>query len=207
MHVVGVAGLDKLLSKYLDEIIRENLGDKTVEKIESRLVDKYGMTLTESIEQFQKLDAVLREFFGAGADGLEQRFLESICNVKTSSNGNWVTIDNPVLTKIILYSFGDDDKKKILSTLSHEALIISQIIERCDIAQTSGYRKINSLIDDGLLVPSGYISTTDGKKVTKYRTIFDNVKIEIIKDRITVSIRLAKEDFDASSVLTVCSQA
>ncbi|TBR11189.1 MAG: transcriptional regulator, partial [Candidatus Nitrosotenuis sp.] len=160
-----MAGLDKLLSKYLDEIIRENLGDKTVEKIESRLFDKYGMTLTESIEQFQKLDAVLREFFGAGADGLEQRFLESICNVKTSSNGNWVTIDNPILTKIILESFGDDDKKKILSTLSHEALIISQIIEKCDIAQTSGYRKINSLIDDGLLVPSGYVSTADGKKV------------------------------------------
>ncbi len=180
---------------------------KQCKKIENRLVEKYGISLTESIEQFQKLDAVLREFFGAGADGLEKRFLESICDVKTANNNNWITIDNPILTKIILESFGDDDKKKILSTLSYEALIISQIIEKCSIAQTSGYRKINSLIDDGLLVPSGYVSTTDGKKVTRYRTIFNNIEIEIIKDKITVSIRLAKEDFDASSVLTVCSQA
>jgi hypothetical protein len=201
-----VPSLDKLLSKSLDEVIRKNLGDKTVQKIENRLVEKYGITLTESIEQFQKLDVVLREFFGAGADGLEERFLEFVCDVKTSNNANWVTIDNPTLTKIILESFGEDDKKKIMSTLSHDALIISEIIEKCDIAQTSGYRKINSLIDDGLLVPSGFVSTADGKKVTKYRSIFNNIRIEILKDTITVSIRLAKEDFDASSVLTVCSQ-
>ena len=198
--------LDKLLSKSLDEVIRKNLGDKTVQKIENRLVEKYGITLTESIEQFQKLDSVLREFFGAGADGLEERFLEFVCDVKTSNNANWVTIDNPTLTKIILESFGEDDKKKIMSTLSHDAMIISEIIEKCDIAQTSGYRKINSLIDDGLLVPSGFVSTADGKKVTKYRSIFNNIRIEIVKDTITVSIRLEKEDFDASSVLTVCSQ-
>ena len=199
-------GLDKLLSKYLDEIIRENLGDKTVQKIENRLVEKYGITLTESIEQFQKLDVALREFFGAGADGLERRFLESICDVKTSNNNNWITIDNPVLTKIILESFGDDDKKKILSTLSHEASIISQIIEKCDIAQTSGYRKINSLIDDGLLVPSGYVSTADGKKVTKYRSIFNNIRIEIIKNKINISLYLPEADFATSSILSVCSQ-
>jgi hypothetical protein len=201
-----MVGIDRLLSKSLDSVIRENLGARTVQKIENRLVEKYGITLTESIEQFQKLDVVLREFFGAGADGLEERFLEFVCDVKTSNNTNWVTIDNPTLTKIILESFGEDDKKKILSTLSHDALIISEIIEKCDIAQTSGYRKINALIDDGLLVPSGFVSTTDGKKVTKYRSIFNNIRIEILKDRITVSIRLAKEDFDASSVLTVCSQ-
>ena len=198
--------LDKLLSKSLDEVIRKNLGDKTVQKIENRLVEKYGITLTESIEQFQKLDVVLREFFGAGADGLEERFLEFVCDVKTSNNTNWVTIDNPTLTKIILESFGEDDKKKILSTLSHDALIISEIIEKCDIAQTSGYRKINALIDDGLLVPSGFVSTTDGKKVTKYRSIFNNIRIEIVKNKINVSLYLPEADFATSSILTVCSQ-
>jgi len=201
-----VAGLDKLLSKHLDKVIRENLGDKTVLKIESRLFEKYGTTLSESIEQFQKLDVVLREFFGAGADGLEKRFLESLCEIKTANNTNWISIDSPVLTKIILESFGDDDKKKILSTLSHEVLIISQIIEKCSIAQTSGYRKINSLINDGLLIPSGYITTTDGKKVTKYRSIFNNINIEIVKNKINVSLYLPEDDFDTSSILTVCSQ-
>jgi len=202
-----MVGIDRLLSKSLDTVIRENLGARTVNKIESRLVEKYGITLTESIEQFQKLDSVLREFFGSSADGLENKFLKNVCEIKLVNGERQIYIENSSLTKIILESFGDDDKKEILGVINGDALIISEIIEKCDIAQTSGYRKINSLINDGLLVPSGYVSTADGKKVTKYRTIFDNVKIEIIKERVTVSIRLAKEDYESSSVLAVCSQA
>lgn len=201
-----MAGLDRLLAKSLDTIIRENLGDRTIQKIEERLFEKHGISLTQSIEQFQKLDAVLREFFGAGADGLEQRFLKSVCEIKSVNGEHLVLIENPALTKVILESFGDDDKKKILSTLNGESLIISQIIENCNIPQTSGYRKVNSLIDGGLLIPAGHISTSDGKKVTKYRSIFDNIKIDIIKNKITITLHLAKEDIGTSSVLTVCSQ-
>ena len=200
-----MAGLDRLLAKSLDSIIRENLGDKTIQKIENRLFEKHGLSLTQSIEQFNKLDAVLREFFGAGADGLEQRFLKSVCEVNVANNENLVKIENPFLTKIILESFGDDDKKKILSALNGESLIISQIIERCNIPQTSGYRKINALIDEGMLVPSGFVATSDGKKITKYRSIFDNIQIEIVKNKITVVLHLANEDLKSSTVLSVCN--
>lgn len=202
-----MAGLDRLFAKSLDVIIRENLGDRSIKKIEDRLFEKYGITLIDSMEQFQKLDTVLREFFGAAADGLEQKFLKSICNVNTPYGESWIVIDNPVLTRVILGSFGDDEKKKILGAINGNSLIISQIIEMCEIAQTSGYRKINSLIDDGLLVPSGYIATNDGKRVSKYRSIFDNIKIEILKNRITIALHLAKEDYTESTVLTVCTQA
>ncbi len=202
-----MAGLDRLFAKSLDVIIRENLGDRSIKKIEDRLFEKYGITLIDSMEQFQKLDTVLREFFGAAADGLEQKFLKSICNVNTPYGESWIVIDNPVLTRVILGSFGDDEKKKILGAINGNSLIISQIIEMCEIAQTSGYRKINSLIDDGLLVPSGYIATNDGKRVSKYRSIFDNIKIEIVKNRITIALHLAKEDYTESTVLTVCTQA
>lgn len=202
-----MAGLDRLFAKSLDVIIRENLGDRSIKKIEDRLFEKYGITLTDSMEQFQKLDAVLREFFGAAADGLEQKFLKSMCNVNTPHGENWIVIDNPVLTRVILGSFGDDEKKKILGVINGNSLIISQIIDMCKIAQTSGYRKINSLIDDGLLVPSGYISTNDGKKVSKYRSIFDNLKIEIVKNKIIVALHLAKEDYVESTILAVCTQA
>lgn len=200
-----MAGLDRLLAKSLDTIIRENLGNKTIQKIEDRLFEKYGISLTQSIEQFHKLDAVLREFFGAGADGLEQRFLKNVCNLKVTNGENWLLIENPALTKVILESFGDDDKKKILGALNGESMIISQIIERCNIPQTSGYRKVNALIDAGLLLPAGYISTPDGKKVTKYRSIFDNLKIDIVKNKISVTLRLPKDDVINSSILAVCA--
>ena len=201
-----MAGLDRLLAKSLDTIIRKNLGEKTIKKIEDRLFERYGISLTQSIEQFQKLDAVLREFFGAGADGLEQRFIENVCDLKVANGENWILIDDQTLTKIILESFGDDDKKRILSMLNDDALIISQIIDKCNIPQTSGYRKINALIDDGLLIPSGNIVTPDGKRVSKYRSIFDNIKIEIVKNKVTVTLHLAKDDYLTSTVLTTCNQ-
>lgn len=203
----GMTGLDRLFAKSLDAVIRENLGSRTVQKIENRLFEKFGITLTESLEQFQKLDSVLREYFGAAADGLEQKFLKSVCTVSFTNDETWLVIDNPVLTGVILGSFGDDDKKKILGALNGNPLIVSQIIDLCSIAQTSGYRKVNALIDDGLLVPSGYITTNDGKKVSKYRSVFDNIKIDIVKNKITVSLRLAKEDIGSSTILTVCTQA
>lgn len=200
-----MSGLDRLLAKSLDSMIRENLGDKTVQKIENRLFEKYGLSITQSIEQFNKLDAVLREFFGAGADGLEQKFLKSVCQVRPINGDNWVTIENQKLTQTILESFGDDDKKRILGALNGESMIISQIIEKCDIPQTSGYRKINALINDGLLTTSGFVTMSDGKKVSKYRTIFDNVKIDIVKNKITVSIHLGKKDYETSTILAACA--
>jgi DNA integrity scanning protein DisA with diadenylate cyclase activity len=199
-----MTGLDKLFAKSLESVIREDLGSRTVQKIENRLFEKFGITLADSIEQFQKLDSILREFFGAAADGLEQKFLNSICNVKSNADESWIVIDNSVLTGVILSSFGDDDKKKILNALNDNSLITSQIIDLCNIAQTFGYRKINSLIADGLLVPSGYITTSDGKKVSKYRSLFDNIKIDIVKNKITISLRLTKKDVQESTILAVC---
>ena len=64
-----MGGLDHFLAQSLESIIRENLGRRTVRKLEKRLFEKHGISLTESIEQFHKLDSVLREFFGKGADG------------------------------------------------------------------------------------------------------------------------------------------
>ena len=201
-----MAGLDRLFAKSLDVIIRENLGDRSIQKIENRLFEKYGITLVDSMEQFQKLDAVLREFFGAAADGLEKKFLKSICNVESQYGENWLVIDNPVLTRVILGSFGDDEKKKILSALNGNSLIISQIIEMCEIAQTSGYRKVNSLIDDGLLIPSGHTITSDGKRVSKYRSIFDNIRIDIVMSTVSIRLRLIKNDYLTSSILSTCHQ-
>jgi len=201
-----MVGIDRLLLKSLDTTIRENLGDRTIKKIENRLSEKYGISLTQSIEEFQKLDIVLREFFGPSTDGLEKKFLRSVCEIKLMDGENWVLIENPELTRTILESFGDDDKKKILSALNGESLIVSQILEKCNIPQTSGYRKVNSLIKEGLLVPSGYIAAPDGKKITKYRSIFDNIKIDILKDKIIITLHLPKEDFRSSSILSVCTQ-
>ena len=199
-----MSGLDLLLSNSLEKIIRENLGEKASQKIEERLFEKYGISLTQSIEQFQKIDVVLREFFGAGADGLEKKFIETICKTKTKAkNKNWFTLEDNTINQTILESYGDDDKTQILNCVTDEPKIISEILTECKIPQTSGYRKINSLIKGGLLVTDGSFVSNDGRRVSKYRSLFDNVRINIIKNKITVDILLDRPDFNDSSVLQV----
>jgi hypothetical protein len=62
----------------IGKVIRDNLGEQTLQKIESRLLGSYNMSLDHSYLEFEKLYAVLREFFGDGAEGLEKRIHESM---------------------------------------------------------------------------------------------------------------------------------
>ena len=200
-----MSGLDTLIAKSLDCTIKENLGKKTLQKVEERLFEKYGINLTQSIEDFTKLDTVLREFFGDGAEGLEKQFLENIVTLEETKvqDPNWVAIEDSSLAKLILESFGDEDKKNILNTVLDESRIISEILEIAHIPQTSGYRKVNSLIDNGLLVAQGHVITHDGKKVSKYKSIFENVTINIEKNKVIVRVLLANESIQKSSIIKV----
>jgi len=196
-------GLDNLLVNSLRASIENNLGKETLNKIEQRLMERHGLGLVQAIKDFHKLDSVLREFFGAGADGLEQKFLKNIVAVEKTkqSNSNWIHIKDPELSKIFLESFADPDKKLIIGSVMDESLIICDIIKKCQIPQTSGYRKINFLINNGLLVSTGFELAQDGKKVKKYETIFDNVKMDIVKNSVTVKIQLKKSLLNESSIL------
>ena len=195
-------GLDNLLVPSLRKSIEENLGKDTLNKIEERLMERHGLGLVQAIKNFNKFDSVLREFFGAGADGLEQKFLQKIVGVEKSkqSDSNWVSMKDPELSRIFLESFADQDKKSILGSVMDEPLIIAKILDTCNIPQTSGYRKINFLINHGLLVANGFELAQDGKKVKKYETIFDNVKVDIIKNDVAVKVQLKRSLLVESSI-------
>ena len=154
-------GLDNLLVPSLRKSIEENLGKETLHKIEQRLMERHGLGLIQAIKNFNKFDSVLREFFGAGADGLEEKFLKNIID---------------------------------------ESLIIAKILEKCQIPQTSGYRKINFMINSGLLVANGHELSQDGKKIKKYETIFNNVKVDIVKNNIAIKIQLKHSLLVESSI-------
>lgn len=196
-------GLDNLLVPSLRKSIEENLGKDTLNKIEQRLMERHGLGLVQAIKNFNKFDSVLREFFGAGADGLEQKFLQKIVSIEKTkqTESNWIQMKDPELSKIFLESFADQDKKAILGAVMDDPLIIAKILESCKIPQTSGYRKINFLINSGLLVANGFELAHDGKKVKKYETIFDNIKVDIIKNEIDVKVQLKKSLLNDSSIL------
>ena len=197
-----MAGLDSLLARSVGAAIEDNLGEDALHKIDNRLFEKYGITINQAILDFQKLDGVLREFFGAGADGLEKKIFETVCTLEKSKTNDqeWMTVEDQFLTRVILEAFGDD-RKEILTVLLEQPRIISDVLSICKIPQTSGYRKINWLIDNGLLTTHGFITTPDGKRVNKYIPVFENIKINIVKNKVTVKVQLNKESMNNSLLI------
>ncbi len=104
-----------------------------------------------------------------------------------------IAIKDKSIISLILHSYADEDKKKILNTTVNKPRIILDIISTCKLPQTSSYRKINSLIQNGLLIPDGEISRKYGKIVTKYVSLFENLEINIIQNNISVKAKLSED--------------
>ena len=97
---------------------------------------------------------------------------------------------------LILQSYADQDKKMILDATESPKAILD-IIDECKLPQTSTYRKINSLIRNGLLIPDGQISVKYGKNVTTYVALFKSVEINIIKNDVQVRAKIAEDSKNA----------
>jgi hypothetical protein len=174
------SALDRLLGQTLESMIREKLGQKTCEKIEVRLRQRYNLDLAASISDFYTLDATLREFFSSGADAIEEDFANNLISINTSAKGRrWILIENSELAELILATYGDKDKRIILEVAFTKPSVILDILEATRIPKSTGYRLINQLVENGLLTEQGYAESSDGKKVNKYTALFERVKIEI----------------------------
>lgn len=198
----SMSGVDQLFSTSLEKIILDNLGESTFNKIQDRLFEKYGISITTSMGEFEKIDSVLREFFGAGAEGLERKFLDNICSIKSKKDEieKRFTITEPAISKSILHAFSDEEMSKILNASIGEPWTASEILEKLDIPKTSGYRKINSLVEQGLLIKTGYDLTENRRKVDKYKSLFDNVNIDF-NNKVTVNVQFTHDIITNSSIL------
>ena len=186
-------GIDNLLVPSLRKQIEENLGAEKLEKIEQRLIERHGMNMVQAVKDFHKLDSVLREFFGVNADKIETKSLLKVIELeRTEKKEGWITIQDQELSKIFLDTLGDKDKKKILGTVLNKSLIVSDILKESKIPQTSGYRKINSMILNGILISNGFELSKGNKKIKKYETVFQNIKMDIQENGMIVKIQLKK---------------
>jgi len=107
------------------------------------------------------------------------------------NNDDWITIDNHSHIKSILENYGDSDKRKILMIISETPVPITKIPRICNLPQTSAYRKFTSLIQNGLIVRGGSISS-HGRRLVIYKPVFEKVQIDIVKNRITLKVILTK---------------
>ena len=197
-------GIDNLLVPSLRKQIEENLGTEKLEKIEKRLIERHGINMVQAVKDFYKLDSVLREFFGANADEIETKSLQKIIELeKTEKKEEWISIQDQELSKTFLEVLGDEDKKTIIGTVLNKSLTVADILKESKIPQTSGYRKINSMISDGILISTGFELSSDNKKIKKYETVFQNIKMDIQENGMMVKIQLKKPLLTNSSIFQI----
>ena len=123
--------------------------------------------------------------------------MEVIKSSRKKTDGDvqeWIKIKKPELIELIAQTYFDPDKKKILNTVSEKPTTIPQILDICNLAPTNGYRKINSLIKSGLMIPVGYVIIQNRKKIKKYLAVIENVTIHMDKDSISVKVRFKKKN-------------
>ena len=197
-------GIDNLLVPSLRKQIEENIGTEKLEEIEKRLIERHGVNMVQAVKDFYKLDSVLREFFGANADEIETKSLRNIIGLeKSEKKEEWVTIQDQELSKTFLEMLGDEDKKAILGTVLNRPMTVADILKEAKIPQTSGYRKINSMIDGGILVTNGFDLSNDNKKIKKYEAVFENIKMDIQENAMVVKIQLKKHLLTNSAIFQI----
>ena len=196
--------LDKLFAQTVTSVIRKSLGEKSYLAIEKRLEERWSITVSDAIQDFNKLDAILREIFGAGADAIEYDILHKIFSLRSSKKGtSLISIENPDLSKTILATYGNPEKRLILNFAFNTPAPILDILENCNIPKSTGYRVISEILDDGFLTESGFSTTSDGKKVNKYTSLFSEVKIDIKLDNLTIHVVLKDELITESNLVKV----
>ncbi len=100
----------------IQKSIEDNLGKSTLNKIESRLMERYSLKVSQSIEDFGKFESVLKEFFGAGSNGLKSRLLQNIIREDSLKKAfDNLTVQEQALAQEFLKSFAEKDKTLLQS--------------------------------------------------------------------------------------------
>ena len=103
----------------------------------------------------------------------------------------WVVLEDESLAKLVLETFADEDKRNIMNCTLDNPRTITEILDICRIPKTTGYRTINSMIENHLLVPKD--RSKRGRRVFReYVSTIENVQIETARRYIIVRIRFIK---------------
>jgi hypothetical protein len=130
--------------------------------------------------------------------------LQKIISLQSSKKGtSLLTIENPDLAKTVLETYGNSEKRKLLNAAYKKPAPILDILEACDIPKSTGYRLIAEMISDGFLTESGFATTSDGKRVSKYTALFSQIKIDINLDDVIVHVLLKDEVLKDSSLVKI----
>ncbi len=202
--VKHMLGIDVLLAQYFENHLDDHFGTAVRRKIKDRLFERYGLSLQQSLQQFDIFEKVLNEFFGNASKGVMKNLFESVCVVKKQKSSkkqkpSFIEVRDETLANFILNSYGDNDKKAILSVATETALTLPEILKKSKLPSSSGYRVFNNLLKEGLIME---IMDNSGKsEKTRFKSTIKEIKVSLAGTKLEIAIFFAKEALRGSRVL------
>jgi hypothetical protein len=193
-----MGGIDRMIATALSCEIKKDLNLEILKKTERELFLEHGMSIKLSIEHFNKFTSVLRKNSTIDVKKFEKDCIGKILKVKKKDDKFLVTIVDSDLRDLILELFGEVETRKIISTLLENEYTIPQILKESKVPKTSGYRKIENLILHGLIIESGKV-LSESKKISKLQCVFQEIRLEIKKDKIGIIGVVNKKMFEKST--------
>ena len=193
-----MGGIDRLISDALSKEIKKKLNLDMLKKIERELFLDHGMSIKLSIEHFQKFTNVLKKNSQIDIIKFEKDCINKILKIKKRDDKYNVTIINSAMTDLILELFSESETRKIISSLLENEYTIPQILKESKVPKTSGYRKIENLILNGFIIESGKV-LSKSKKISNLQCVFQEIKLDIKKEKIIVIGTVSKKMFEKST--------
>ena len=193
-----MGGIDRLISRALSHKIKKKLDSDELKTIERKLFLEHGMSIKLSIEHFDKFDQVLKNILNINRKKFENDCINEVIKIKKIDDKYSVRIIDQKLIDSLLVLCGDSETRLMLNCLFDNELTIPQILSESKIPKTSGYRKIENLIINGLIVESGKV-LSESKRISKYRCVFDELKIEMKKNNIIIQGVINEQIFNKST--------
>ena len=197
-----MAGIDRLIATSLSNVIKKKLNSNELKNIERKLFLEHGMSIKLSIEYFPKFSEILKNISNIDRKKFENECINKIIKIKKTDNDYSVKIIDQKLNDLMLELCGDSETRKIITCLFDNDLTIPQILKESKVPKTSGYRKIENLIINGLILESGKI-LSESKRISKYKCVFDEIKIGMKKNDIIIQGVINKKTFDKSTSINI----
>lgn len=197
-----MAGIDRLIATSLSNVIKKKLNSNELKNIERKLFLEHGMSIKLSIEYFPKFSETLKNISNIDRKKFENECINKIIKIKKTDNDYSVKIIDQKLIDLMLELCGDSETRKIITCLFDNDLTIPQILKESKVPKTSGYRKIENLIINGLILESGKV-LSESKRISKYKCVFDEIKIGMKKNDIMIQGVINKKTFDKSTSINI----
>ncbi|RMW35134.1 MAG: transcriptional regulator [Nitrosopumilus sp.] len=195
-----MTGIDKLISISLPTRIKKKIDVDTLKKIERELFLEHGMSIKLAIEHFPTLLKIIKKNSDLDIQDFEEECLKEIIQVKKVKENYHLTMLDSKLVHFILDIFGDDETRKIITSILKSEHTIPEILRESGIPKTSGYRKIENLLINGFFIETGKV-LSESKKISKIQCVFQEILMDAKKDKIIVSGIVPKKIFEKSTTM------